>query len=715
MTPQDISLFVDFSNHLKVNIMDIQEKSKEIVHPIFKQDLFLINEKVYASVDFLNNCGISSNKVYKRKYNTLQKGYGYWKTIVHPLDSRMRLVEYESIPKEFIENYKMPDKWQIFRILHKENHDLLIQQKRKLQSEIKLILDFAYHHKFKFVRELYANEIIGSIQVDKYCKTDTVLTSCIGLIGDGHTIKNIFEVYKTYDELTFKTNQYSSFANKISKLKSGIDVKSELLHSLRKRVSNNLKLQDDVMVEIRRLYSLPKKLNATQITENVNEYLILRNRNTISQKSVEKVIRIVSIRNECMLSRHGRLYTTNKLYPYASFVEPERTGEIWMMDGSRFQFIYKTPEKNFNFLTFFVVIDGCSRKVIGYSYDGSENGEMVSSAFQMACKNTNYLPNEIVHDNSSAIIKGRFSRIREISDLWGVYWHSSHVQNPKENSYAERFFGVFQETFCKKKFGYIGEGITSKRINGRPSKEELTKLSKQKNIRTKDQLVELLVSLINEYNSTPGKLKMSPNKIHDIKERSKVINLSIDRYVMLFWEEKEITIRNSTIFFIHKKETFIYIIENTDLIVKYNGIKVLVKYNPENPKIVYVFNIETSEYITYLERYIELPKAKIARSEEEEKRLRDFGRLKRNITTVLKKKQLEIENASDKNWSLIPPEISEYSIVSKKNVELAENKFWSDSFTVNSKRKKIEDDYELVEDVPQNTSIKMLYSDLYNY
>ena len=168
-----------------------------------------------------------------------------------------------------------------------------------------------------------------------------------------------------------------------------------------------------------------------------------------------------------------------------------------------------------------------------------------------ACKETHILPREILSDKSSAFKTDDLIRIQALAKTWGCNWRK--IYDPRDNSYVERFFGVFQETVCKKYDGYLGDGIRSKYLDGKPSPEEIKKYLRYKNLKSKDEVIELLDSLIMEYNNSKTGLM---NNVADVKlsnenQRSKITPIYLDtiKYAQLFWSEKTLIVRHSEISF----------------------------------------------------------------------------------------------------------------------------------------------------------------------
>jgi hypothetical protein len=382
------------------------------------KDVINIGSTIWVSYKFLIDRKVPKQTIYN---NTAKKSKTKWLVRQYHNNKKFKLIAYDSIPISIIEKYSLPQTSELIEIakincaIEKKNYS------DKASKIIRDILDFEYNQ-WETIKNLYLKEFLEDDKLEMYCKTHALLSKIIELneIENGFRLKDLFNAYCSFDGLIFLTDNYTSFCNKIRKIKKSNSIENELLHGLRKRVSNSFKMTEDIIIEIKKHMGNPKKYNAGHITEFVNDYLIRQNRKPISRSSVEKVMALTSVKNETMIGRFGQKYTNEKLLPHAHFQHPHKEGILWMMDGTRFQFPYKGGSKKFNFLTYFIVLDGCSKRIVGYSYDDSENSDMAIRAFQDACNKTNHLPTEIIADNSTAYKSKEYRRIIATAKSMGV-------------------------------------------------------------------------------------------------------------------------------------------------------------------------------------------------------------------------------------------------------------------------------------------------------
>lgn len=634
--------------------------------------VFYIKNEIYLDQSYLKH----NFKISEQSIQTLINKYKSNSELVkqNPKTKRKFIFSYSLIIKEFSDNFKIPPKYKLLNKLKKAKKEFSkrkkVTDKYEIENYLKYILSYHYRD-WRIERKRYSFGLVKHELVQEYCKNHRLLVGVLKLRDEGKSIKDIFMVYRNYRDLIFNPKCYQSFVYKLNKIKNEDDIADNLLHKLRNRISNNHKLKDDVIVEILKLFLEPKKLNASHILEDVNNYLVRQNRQPISLSSVERVIASRYIQNEFMLSRHGKSYTHNSLYPRCFFEDPETNGVLWAVDGTRLQFMYLDNENNTCYLSYVVVIDGFSKKIIGYSFGNYENTEMIVEAVKMACDNTQYFPTEIVHDNSTAFNSEKMKDLIAYSKLEGVNWRAIKVGNPGDNGYVERYFGVFQESMCKRCNGYIGDGITSRNINGKPSKEEFKKFSLKKNIRTLDQLKKEISTLIESYNNRKKRNGVSPNILSVQKESNLVIKLNPILYVKLFWLKTERTVRSSCIIISYLTKSYSYNIYDVENILKLNGVKVSVRFNPKDFKKILIFDIKNGDYITTLDQFVKIPKALVERRKSDEIRVMKHSYKLKVIQKHLESRIEEICNKSKRNNENLPPEISILTFAGKKEETIA--------------------------------------------
>lgn len=643
-----------------------------------EQDVFFFGNSAYVTYKFLMDRGVPSSTIYNNTSKKIELDKRWYSESL-PNNKKNKIIAYDSIPVGIVTKYKLPSYLELREIANQVRKEIKEIRKAKISSIVKVSLDLEYNN-WDELKPIYENELLTDEKLEMFCKTHAVLAKIIDLNECGYKLKDLFDAYYQYDDLIFTTESYNSFCNKIKQISLSSSIEEVLIHGLKNLPSNNLKKTEDVIIEIKRLYFNGKKPNAESILKEVNDYLIRSNRKPISISSVYNVISQKDVQNESLIVRHGIKYAEDIMLPFGHFFPPSKEGILWLIDGSRFQFAYKTEQSKFNFLIYFIILDASSKRIVGYSYDSSENASMIKRAFEMACNQTKYLPREIISDNSRAYNATEFVKFKASVKLLGVNWNHTLPRSPRKNGSVERFFGVFQESFCKSYVGYIGDGIRSKYLDGKPSPEEIKKHLNDKSLRTKEELISLLNQLVLKYNNSSNRLKSIHKDLKNdelFKKESislkKLNPITIDtlQYCKLFWPYKIEMVKHGEISFDIDSETFIYQIYDEKLLLKLHSTRVLIRYNINDLSNILVFDPQTDQYVCSLKRYRVIPKASEERSEIDNSEMYKNALKTRKLKDDLLKRVEKIYEISEKNRESLPPKLIEFGIYSKTENEEA--------------------------------------------
>lgn len=641
-----------------------------------EQDLFVYGNSAWVTYKFLTERNVPLQTIYNK---ASKNGKNRLHIRSHPNNRKLKLVEYDSIPTAAVEKFNLPSFAELVAIAETQNKLIKDSYKNKAYIILKNLLEFEYSQ-WESIRPIYCNLLMNEEKIESYCKTHILFSKIIELNNkkDGFKLKDLFNAYSLFDGLVFETNSPRSFMNKVNEIKKANSIEEGLMHGLRNKISNNCKITEEVEWEIKALLANPKKFSAEMITLKVNDYLVKTNREKISKSTVEAFIARQSIKNEVAISRYGLKYAKEKMIPHAHFIPPHKEGLLWLVDGTRFQFPYKGGPDRYNFLTYYLVIDGFDKKIIGYSFDDCENTEMVIAALEQACRTKNYLPTEIISDNSPAYRAKEYLHIISIAHKMGVNWRINRTKNPRDNSYVERCFGVIQSMYCKKYDGYMGDGIKSKDPNGQPSPEEKTKYIQNKYLRTRDEVIDLINKIVVEYNDSMDRKVLMKKDEYDLKLYGKrninPIKLDSQSYAKLFWASVDLKVQDGMISFVLNKRTYRYNIYDIKITTEYVGVKIRVRFNRSDMSRVMLFNLGSDSYICTLELYTDTPKSSSERNKEQNRQLYTHIHKANKLEKALKQHIKQIKEKSKENWEKIPPEIAEFAPVSKPLREKSEKK-----------------------------------------
>jgi len=360
--------------------------------------------------------------------------------------------------------------------------------------------------KWQELAPIYRNRFLNDDELKNFCRTFLAIQLCIELNQIGYSLKQLYNSYCKQSDLVFSSMNYASFFKKIRAAEKANSIEDVLFHGLIGKPGNRAMVNADVLIEIKKHFALGNKYNSNQILEKVNQYLIRTGRKTISLSTIKKYIAQLDTKNETLLGRYGKDKFDDALLPSLTYLPPSKPDLLWQIDRTRLQFAYIDENNQIKYLTYFVVIDGNSKEILGQSYGNSENGLMALKAIERAVKKTDNLPNYINADKSPAYRLSKFQNFITSIKILGVTWQNVH--HPKSNSYIERFFATFQESFCKKVPGYLGDGIKSRNRSGKPSPEILKKALSKNNLKSRSQLIREIDEQINNYNSSKSRIKL---------------------------------------------------------------------------------------------------------------------------------------------------------------------------------------------------------------
>lgn len=431
------------------------------------------------------------------------------------------------------------------------------------------------------------------MRFSKFCKKHSVLNEILDMARYDIPIKRMFPYYCALPGLVFETDNIDSFYRKLRFFK---DRRAEELINDSNGKNGNYKLTERHIREIKRIYSSPRQLSGREIHEKLNDWCVINGHTKISISSIKRILADPFIQNLCNRKRYGEEWYRTNIEPFNLREEPKENGELWQIDGSRLQFPYLTSFNKIGFLNLFVVMDVHSRKIVGYSLAPSENHVLVIDSIKSAVEKTGYVPNTMVFDNGSAFKHEKFRTLSNQLSHFGTRMIRHAPGKPNQKGHVERFFSTFQTTVCKHYDGYLGEGITSKRVNARPSQEILKENFKKSNLRSRSQLEGLAKKQIKEYNKLKlNKSKLSPSlKFKSAKKNKYAFPIGSNDFALLFWDRiKDYKIKNSMVILSkgsHREIQYQYIIDGRMEKYSLNGKALNVLFHKTDRSIIKLFD-----------------------------------------------------------------------------------------------------------------------------
>lgn len=470
-----------------------------------------------------------------------------------------------------------------------------------------------YYQKNKDKRELAA-------------KHYALLKACNGLSETlTYTKTEIFEAYKSFEASTIK--HYNSFLRKLKEF-SQLDAVSCTHGRIGQKYE--YKMNPYVKCLVFDLLERPNKYGYRQITEWVNKQIETHNKlynqsfSTISKSLVAYTY--MQNRTEIDYFRNGASQFKTDTRPYLPRITALNAGSLEQMDGTPVQFLcwnhyskWKTEGKKLIRMNLFALRDARSGKITGFDLSESEDRFNVIAAMKMRVRVHGHLPAELVHDNFSATKTDEFKALKEMLENKGVIVRAAKVGNAQDKGEIERFFGTFQSSFQRLIDGYLGEGIKSKRKNGRISEEFIQRHRKENGHYSYNEMQKIIVELVAIYNNTciSDKDGKTPNQIYAECEKPYVKACDMLDTVQLFWLSKTLTVGRSMIVNEVRKQKYFYEIWNNEDKLRLNGKKARVYYDEKDASEIHVFTLD-GEFVCTCTQKVGIHEAAVDRQEGEE-------------------------------------------------------------------------------------------------
>lgn len=431
-------------------------------------DVSILNGEAYVLLSFLKKYSVNEQTVMNGMSRNRKNQTRYFEHIADPKDKRLKWIKYSSITPQIMKAHKLPTQDQIIKSVEQHKVD-------KTENFISLNLSLAFEEGYKPYLKHYIGLFFDPELVRSYARTHAVFYQIQQMRGFQFSIDKIFKVYRKMEGLVVETDSLKFFYAKLKKFERYSQ--EAFIHKSLGKTKNNRKISEPMMKKIKELYMDRSQYSYVTIHEKVNYWAILDGYSEISLSTVKKILADPYIQNQCKPYRNGKEWERYNLNPFRLREEPKCNGELWQVDGSRLQFPYMDENNRPGFLQLFVVMDVHSRKIVGYSTGKTENHTLAIDALRKAVETTGYLPFEIVSDNGSCFKHEKFKILEQYIAIFGSNFRRHKPDSPREKAHVERFFSTFQTVICKGKPGYIGEGIKSRREEGRPAKEVLGKHS----------------------------------------------------------------------------------------------------------------------------------------------------------------------------------------------------------------------------------------------
>ncbi|WP_298539986.1 hypothetical protein [uncultured Aquimarina sp.] len=425
-------------------------------------------------------------------------------------------------------------------------------------------------------------------------KTHSVFSEIIQLKKELKII-DIHNVYITLKSVIFQTKNYKYFTQKILRAeKEGIN--ETLIHDFKRFGREPYKLTPLIKNRIKYYYALPRKYSYKKISDLVNNELISRNIKTISYSTVKRVISNQELKNIADPLRFGKQYAKDNIYSYITRKKPKNSGDVLEIDSTVLNFLLKDEKNEFYKLWLCAVIDVSSGKILGYSFDKSENTGMTLKCLKKSFQTLKVIPKMIVHDRHQCYLSEKFKTILSKMSDFGIIARQCKSRNPRDKGHIERWFDTLKGGYLKYEIGYIGDSITSSREGGRVNSDLEKLYSKIPFIKNENEVKRLISLKVKEYNNSILTKGKSPNQLFKKQFDSNRIKFIKGNLSYIFLEEKFTTVRNSKIFIKQQGKIHTYPIDNSYLSNRINRTTVIIRYDKLDLSKIDVFDKTTDKY-----------------------------------------------------------------------------------------------------------------------
>jgi hypothetical protein len=246
-----------------------------------------------------------------------------------------------------------------------------------------------------------------------------------------------------------------------------------------KALGNNVarKVHEEQLEYLIKLMSDPRKPSYELVTAWYNE--AARHRATlglelwpeIQSNTVKNNLEEPDVKPVWYLARHGRKAYKDK-YEYTMLRHrPGFRDALWVVDGTKVNYYYKTAKGVAAKLQVIAVIDAHSDYWLGWTFCEQENADAVGQALRMALRTAGGVkPWQVQYDNDRANLK------------FFAGWAGLHfpaMPNNGQSKVIERAFGALQQRVMRRHHAFTGQNITAVSLNGKAKPEQLKQLLKE--------------------------------------------------------------------------------------------------------------------------------------------------------------------------------------------------------------------------------------------
>lgn len=572
----------------------------------------------YISFNELLSFGVKESYLKVALFRNRNGSTNSWRNTRLEDDQRKVLIELDSIPESTRLKYGIPTGEEYQRQIDEEKNAKQIE-KLKIESDKKEFealqtannsikrLVYAYESDFQQYipaytkRFSYNNKLSPELPI-QYAREHAFWIEMIYMTGNEYShefgaISKYFPLFmecKKHIKLEDLITSEAQFRRKLNQIREALGTTGNIVNAIVPafyKESASKKSNDFHVALAVSILSHPKAYPYRVAADIINHHCILEGQKPITESWIKNLLCDNKLKTLIFSTRKGGKHFNDNILPHTVRNVTEYPGNIWMIDGTPVQFYcWNKNRTKVIRLNLFVVIDVCTRKILGIDISYSEDKWNVINALKMAVKTTGHLPKEIVSDNFSGKRSEEIMDIKEQLEKLGSIWRHARVQNPSDKAYVERFFGAFQSVECALQHDYIGEGITSRNPNARIAPEYLAKVAKEKGYPSENEMRQRIGMMVAKYNERSTAAKPSPNDAYTDFPKPNIIEMDALRTALFFWSKTTYTVRRGMVKITVRKVEHVYEIYEHDLKMEYQDTKVTVRYDENDLDTVMLFD-----------------------------------------------------------------------------------------------------------------------------
>ncbi len=384
---------------------------------------------------------------------------------------------------------------------------------------------------------------------------------------------------------------------------------------------------EEVRTWVLQLREMGQNYTNSFIIRKIQDVCTLTTKPTPSDRWIGK---IMEERNTQYLTAVQRFGEKGRLAKVISSYQPFQNalfaGDCWQIDGTRVNLVphkhtFTSKDKDGNtttktapaFVDIITVRDVHSGDILGWHYTLNEDRWSVISAIQMACKETGYLPYEMIFDKFPGHNTPEGEEfIAMLRNMGTIVTLSS---DPKVKAGLERWYSTLQTVFMQDSQYYYGQGIKSRRTYAHRSESYIKRM---KQIAWKEGFdweaaCAAATAIVEAYKNTQyckysrkhSRVQQTPVELHQISDKPNVRTLDAEDINYLFGYRKNIAIDGKGLIVTEiQKQTYYFRCPDTEVFGKHG--KVLMIYDLEDLSHVSLYSITDGPIKQYLGKAAEV-------------------------------------------------------------------------------------------------------------